>query len=473
MSQSSIFDHFIIMYRKLIKSRHISKYMLVFYICLVYVVILLFQELYSTEHNHVNIVNKVYRIKNEFAKIYSSVGERKGTLQNKNNRAALERSLEGQHVEIAYKIEGLKDGKFTKYSKVPEKKHGSKETKHNKINPNSFASAKQDRSASREIQPSRRHANSEPRGQGCPKLSIFKKNANEVVPPEQLACIPHKPSSQDCQYASEVYKIDPHLQRCKDPHSHVLCTVQLDKLKAPSRMIKVECDQGRHKCTKFILRGLNSKTGNTEKLISVSRIDILEAKLKEIATKAIEQMSNFMFIGCVNDKGKITAKQLVVLPSVNLDDKPYETKNRANPHVNIVLLDSISRAHFYRSLPMVIKTFNEINKKSDTEIMDFELFQSVHGHSAENFRALFTGKLFPKKMTDAEKQRSVIGIHELMGEFKNAGYETMGQDDLCWKNWWGMRMDLGSPSNWTSFVETLRKANIDMTGRVNRILPFG
>ena len=76
------------------------------------------------------------------------------------------------------------------------------------------------------------------------------------------------------------------------------------------------------------------------------------------------------------------------------DDQNNEIIQR-KLNINIVWLDSISRRHFYRSLPRTVETMDQINRDAQTkaEILDFELMQSVHGHTHENLIALTQGKV--------------------------------------------------------------------------------
>ena len=149
--------------------------------------------------------------------------------------------------------------------------------------------------------------------------------------------------------------------------------------------------------------------------------------------------------------------------------KQPSKSSRPYVNVNVILLDSVSRAHFYRSLPSTIAAFNEINsnKTTEAEVLDFELFQSVHGHSAENIHALFSGSLNPDNMADDEREKIAAGVNNLYEKFKQAGYHTVYQDDLCWTQWWGMRMELGSPTTWKEFSDKIKNSFIDDTGMLS------
>ena len=135
-------------------------------------------------------------------------------------------------------------------------------------------------------------------------------------------------------------------------------------------------------------------------------------------------------------------------------------------NINMILLDSTARSHFYRSLPTVVQTFNEINKNltAPAEILDFELFQSLHGHTAENIHALFTGTMFPKHWTNEQRESVTLNPGVFFRKFASAGYRTVYQDDLCYDAGWGMKMDMGMPDTWNNFLERLSAAGIDNGG---------
>eukprot|EP00794_Sanderia_malayensis_P019098 gene19098-21014_t len=294
---------------------------------------------------------------------------------------------------------------------------------------------------------------------------------------EVLACKPHRSSTRDCMYAYKIYEFNEDLLQCEDSKSHVeYCNVQLVKTIDMKSNVKVSCkNDSRNSCALFQLSGFNNKTGRVEFVDLYRTVKKLEIGLLTLVEKTIRIKIYFVFIHCFHGNGTRIGRQLMVLPSINQHegfDAGFEDSGTVmKPNVNVVLLDSISRAHFYRSLPVVIEKFNEINTKSNhhhhnqnAEVLDFQLFQSVHGHSAENFHALFTGTLFPKTMQDSEKEEQKVGADELFTLFKRAGYQTMYQDDLCWQSWWGMRMELGSASNWSSFSKAIEASKIDTTG---------
>ena len=85
--------------------------------------------------------------------------------------------------------------------------------------------------------------------------------------------------------------------------------------------------------------------------------------------------------------------QAVVFPpklqQSNLRKPPQD--ERIN--VNIVVLDSVSRPHFYRVLPMSTRALRTIANDKDipATALDFELFQSVGQNTFDNMRPMFSG----------------------------------------------------------------------------------
>ncbi|KAK3749302.1 hypothetical protein QZH41_020078, partial [Actinostola sp. cb2023] len=124
-----------------------------------------------------------------------------------------------------------------------------------------------------------------------------------------------------------------------------------------------------------------------------------------------------------------------------------------------------SRAHFYRSLPETIQLFKDWTRDplhSPAQVFDFELFQAVEGHTAENTHALFTGKLFPPNGRDASTRP--VGMETLFGHYRQANYQTMWQEDLCWEGVWGLFTDLAIDAEWQNLGPKLEEVYIDSTG---------
>jgi len=120
-------------------------------------------------------------------------------------------------------------------------------------------------------------------------------------------------------------------------------------------------------------------------------------KWQEIAPFSTESVSTFVeesrklgqtfsFIKCAG-----FIQVILHPPKIILSDNVVNRKKL--PNVLIVVLDSISRGHFYRVMRKSIEALREIdsNYSIPAAVFDFELFQSVSMHTFDNLRPLFSG----------------------------------------------------------------------------------
>lgn len=66
---------------------------------------------------------------------------------------------------------------------------------------------------------------------------------------------------------------------------------------------------------------------------------------------------------------------------------------RSKINVNVIVLDSIARPHFYRILPRSVAALRRIARDPRIKVtaLDFELFQSVGQQTFDNMRPFFSG----------------------------------------------------------------------------------
>lgn len=145
-----------------------------------------------------------------------------------------------------------------------------------------------------------------------------------------------------------------------------------------------------------------------------------------------------------------------------------ELKNRVN--VNFVMIDSLSRAHFYRSLPKTVGILEKLHEDAHQKVFDYQFFQAVKQRTYESLQALFSGYV---DMTEVpfgtyDNPTNPLPVSQLFGLYKKKGYRTLWLEDLCW-NWeWGLVKDLKvindtltGPALWQKFKRALIDANID------------
>ena len=309
------------------------------------------------------------------------------------------------------------------------------------------------------------HATRDPKS-ACPVMTIHKGGAS---PLHNTECRPHLPTEDACVFAAKVFKHQPSIAKCHDQKGppHQLCRVTDIRNGARLSPPEVTCDASvclRTAVIKMLI--VDPSDGNYLQLElpgTTSNSDIQDTVTKAIPTTR-KNGYNFLFIDCIGRKnGEKVSQLLTFIPDEKIF-KPDHKSSANKVNVNVVLLDSISRPHFFRSLP---KTASFLRQKSedpkfDAHIFDFELFQSVHGHTHENEHALFGGELYPENFTKSDKENAATNMERLFGIFKDAGYQTMAQSDLCWKSYYGFLMSFMA-EKWTDLQEMMRKT-IDSTG---------
>jgi len=274
-------------------------------------------------------------------------------------------------------------------------------------------------------------------------------------------CRPHQPSLEGCREADRAYYYGP--DKC-DSFQGDICAVSVevrnDHIKLKAWCNSSLCQEGDELLS---IKTLDHDTGMHDIAGRYSTIKQLENNLPSRLIASHSNGYNYVFVQCQSKHGGPISQLLTLDPRYTV--KESQSKRYQNLlNINIVLLDSVSRDHFYRSLPKTIQTFKRVatSASSPVKIFDFELFQAVEGHTAENTHALFTGSLFPPN-TSRDAVRPV-GMEMLFGEFKRAGYQTMWQEDLCWEGQWGLITDLAMQYNWNDLAPKLKQVYIDHTG---------
>ncbi|XP_078457307.1 uncharacterized protein LOC144722776 [Lampetra planeri] len=109
--------------------------------------------------------------------------------------------------------------------------------------------------------------------------------------------------------------------------------------------------------------------------------------------------------------------------------------------VNVLLLDSVSRHHFYRSLPKTVAEFRRLNEhgfKRGGRVLDFQLLQGIKSRTQESLQALLAGEVNEAAGADATVRSERVFRH-----YKRRGYETLYLEDMCWLWDWGLVRELG------------------------------
>ena len=115
--------------------------------------------------------------------------------------------------------------------------------------------------------------------------------------------------------------------------------------------------------------------------------DAITATVQEAIKINLEEGFSFLFLKC----GSIF--QVLSFPPIF--ERVENSNWRSGINVNVIVLDSISRPHFYRILPRSVQALRDISHDSNSKatVLDFELAQSIGHQTFENMRPFFCGVL--------------------------------------------------------------------------------
>ncbi|BFZ24198.1 hypothetical protein BsWGS_27235 [Bradybaena similaris] len=167
------------------------------------------------------------------------------------------------------------------------------------------------------------------------------------------------------------------------------------------------------------------------------------------------------------------AEQLLILPPlIESSYSDLKTFGKNNININIVLVDSVSHQHFFRSLPKTVSVLKEVMSSPDsgTVVRDFELVQAVRSRTFESLQVIFSGEIDPseKPFGTQDIPPRPLKLSYLYGKFKKRGYHTLWIEDLCYLWEWGISKDLhflnkssSVEDTWQRLWKTLDKNSID------------
>lgn len=294
----------------------------------------------------------------------------------------------------------------------------------------------------------------------CPVLSIQKKPLSTPSATCQLPRV----REDACSFAKSVFTTDPIKQACNSSQVN-LCKME----NTPGGSHKVECHTTACGSSDIISVGfIDPHDGSISWRHFSFLYDVEKALNNYIQNTASEEYFPFTFLRCDEFWNPTAKTQLFVLPPKSaLVDKPWDKARDKSININIILIDSVSRPHFYRSLPLTIKAFRDINAKS-TRVLDFELFHAIKPRTFETSHALFSGELLEtEQFINPVPLRAGI----MFDKFKTLGYQTLWQEDMCWTYEWGLVRDLKVMNKslslmeiWNNLRAALKNNSIDFTG---------
>ena len=332
------------------------------------------------------------------------------------------------------------------------------------------------------------HSRNFPKYSRCPYLGLRKPFTSEIPKNSTLPkCRPRLITASDCTDVVNHFGQYGTMKagQCNHKNSIKICSVSKLGQKYKREDIQISCDASA--CPgKQISLGLFNETVGEVTWSSVKHIvDLSKILRNHITSSAFAP--GFALLKCKGGR----EIQVLSFPKIldRISKEQSESKRRVN--INIVLEDSLSRAHFYRTLLKTASTFRDIiyNQSIPATLLEFEKVQSYAASTYSNVQRLFAAQKFWNTELNCDQRKKeflvnnanyscTYGVDELFGHYKKAGYSTLFQEDSCWIDDRGSLLDarefLGptSKKNWQKRWKNYA-AFVKKSGRIKVIDDYG
>ena len=316
----------------------------------------------------------------------------------------------------------------------------------------------------------------------CPYMGIRKFNnytQNSEQSGDKVSCTLHMPTSKECNRAAKEYEINKKTLRCAQDPKQELCWIIESWRTSPETELEIKCDLSPCKGHPVSVTGIHPLEGVVDKEKEEHHFVTekgLESFLAHFVIVNTLRGFSFCFLRCKTGAMQYFSQLLTFPPIIEMDTTGFLSHKDPNLfNINVIVLDSVSRAHFYRSLPKAVRTLRDIvyNDSINATALDFKLLQSSAPYTFHNIRAFMSGK---SDFDYVEHANGTYEIQVLYKKFKNQGYYTLLQEDSCWFDEWGSLFTNNvfqnkTPSNleaftrrWTWFQDFVSGYNIDDFG---------
>ena len=256
--------------------------------------------------------------------------------------------------------------------------------------------------------------------------------STEKFPSPNMSCVLHKKTKEECNKAFKYfgeYNLTSEPPRCRKAASRPICTFLTESRFSPRDKVSVTC--WRDVCSKSspILLGCSDPeygiVDEEKNWLKFHNVGKLEQELPGIVTQNSIQGFNSCFLKC--KMGGTKVKQALIFPPILKRAAKETTRSAKKINVNIVLEDSVSRSHFYRSMPRTAQSLRDIYRDSSFQatVLDFELVQSYAAYTLLNAQFMMAGKSLEGNRSNGKTPKRVNGINVLTERFKQFGYQTL------------------------------------------------
>jgi len=267
----------------------------------------------------------------------------------------------------------------------------------------------------------------------------------------EYACKPYFQVFDVCRTSQPYYSIANTKCKglCQETSKDRICNIRHDYQSGNVQVIRINCTMDVCNQRPVTVASIDLEYGIVKKHKHYYDTRSLERGVQKAVSKSVKHGYRFVFLSCTQAINKPNAgkvEQMLVLPpllktihnenGINKKENGAESDKSAifPPNINVIVLDSISRAHFQRVLPDTTNALKEINSNlsNKASVLDFKLFQSLAPFTFVNVKSFLTGKQGYTSIKDRD-----IGFGELHEKLKKAGYEVTAQEDTCWYDKWG------------------------------------
>ncbi|OCT94337.1 hypothetical protein XELAEV_18012005mg [Xenopus laevis] len=287
----------------------------------------------------------------------------------------------------------------------------------------------------------------------CP---VFRLNPNETTS-DTVTCKRAAFVPGSCQLMKTLFRANP--ANCSHQTTHIICELKSFNPKNPQVVCYSDiCNTSISIALYHVEVGnyIKYKMNSTEELASFINHELLQDFRNHYPN------NGYCVIQCLNKSEQMLSQLLILPPVLKVHNKHLGQSQKSLVNINILLLDSVSRHHFYRTLPKTIHTFKELNKHSlqHGRIFDFELVQAIKGRTFESLQALFGGDEMESPVFDAwGLPPHPINLSETLGSFKAHGYEILYMEDMCWMGEWGLVKEQRAMNLTAPFKERVKLFN--------------
>ncbi|XP_065059457.1 uncharacterized protein LOC135686973 [Rhopilema esculentum] len=307
--------------------------------------------------------------------------------------------------------------------------------------------------------------------------------SNVVSNSNDEKCIPYYKALDVCTASERYYPAKGRhcKSQCQPQNNERLCYIVNYTRTSTFTKISLKCSMALCDETRVFVATVNSAYGVVTKQSSYSDVRSLENGVRKAIMKSLKHGFDYIFLSCESTNvGRNRTQQILFLPPLlekleKREDKPKQKKNlprTVQPNINIVVLDSISRAHFPRVLPRTTRLLKEIAaRQNGPTIADFKYFQSLAPFTFVNIKSFMAGK---QKFSNLKKRD--VGFREMFEKLHKSGYQTMVQEDTCWYDKWGSILTSNNKrertlrslreigEGWKAFKRVIKRSNIDGVG---------